>query len=297
MAGDTVLQRKIVYQAMRKPSLPDFSRLFGTRNIAGNGQTSLLIFPLMMLALVSMRRSWLVSGLWLGLALSKYSLSLPVFIFFIIKKQYRAALTALLVQALAVLLLAALTHTSPLAIPFEYWQILRVHTSLPGIHLASLFTGSPTAGFLAAIAVTAAALRLSCLVPASQRRDPGKHWLEQFSDNHLLSVLLLWTLLVAYHRAYDSFIAIVFFAMMVYGLSRENVGSSQAGRERRLLFFLFWRISPQPAARGIPSRQCPSKRILATLAGFPGWIAHAHIAGAACSHPLAALPNQLSRRE
>jgi hypothetical protein len=192
-----------------------FLGMFGTRNIAGNGQTSLLIFALMLLAVISLRRSWLSAGIWLGLALSKYSLSFPVMIYFIIKKQYLAAFTALIVQLAAAALLAAWVGVSPLTIFGEYAGILRVHTGLPGIHLANLFLQEPVAG---AAAGTAAAILMTVVVAAVMfhwlRKDnalgDSNASLEQLANVHILPALTMWTLLVAYHRAYDSFVAILF---------------------------------------------------------------------------------------
>ena len=214
-----------------------FLGMFGTRNIAGNGQTSLIIFAFMLLALLSLRRSWLAAGVWLGLALSKYSLSLPVFIYFIVKKQYRAAVTGLLVQALAAVLLSVLTRTSPVVIVYEYLQILGVHTNLPGIQLGSLYPGSPFLGIAATAGMT---LVLFIALMVWFRRLSGRlvldSWLEQFSGNHLMTALMLWTLLVAYHRAYDSFVAVLFFAMVIYGLSGD-VGWRLTSSQRKALAF------------------------------------------------------------
>ncbi len=199
-----------------------FLGMFGTRNIAGNGQTSLLIFALMLLALISIRRSWFAAGVWLGLALSKYSLSLPVFIYFIIRKKYLAAITSLLVQAIAAALLGILTRTSPFTVFYEYIQILGVHTGLPGIQIGSLFPDSPNASIAAAAMMTFAVFVILFIW---LRRHTGvsapNSWFEQFSGYHIVTALVVWTLLVAYHRAYDSFIAILYFALVIYGLSNR----------------------------------------------------------------------------
>lgn len=48
-------------------------------------------------------------------------------------------------------------------------------------------------------------------------------WYDLFIENHILGSLILWTLLVAYHRAYDSFVTIILIAMMIYGLDRKIV--------------------------------------------------------------------------
>lgn len=55
--------------------------LSATRIAVENGQTTLLVFLLMLVAVLYAPRDWRISGLALGLALSKYSLSLPIFLF------------------------------------------------------------------------------------------------------------------------------------------------------------------------------------------------------------------------
>ena len=52
--------------------------LSATRIAIENGQTTLFVFLLMMVAVLYMDRDWRISGVALGVALSKYSLSLPV---------------------------------------------------------------------------------------------------------------------------------------------------------------------------------------------------------------------------
>ncbi len=243
-----------------------FLGMFGTRNTAGNGQTSLLVFAWMLLALLSGRKSWLSGGIWLGLALSKYSLALPVFVYFLLKREYRLLITALVVQLLGAVLVGMIGQGSPIAVIGEYVEILKVHTGLPGIHLASLFPDSALAGLLASAVMTLAVavglfsqLRrqkagdsaLSEKVAALPQDDiqgivrtkndaedaalvqediqstdllqkdtidvPG-----QFADYHILTALTLWTLLVGYHRAYDSLVAIFFFALVIFGLTRAD---------------------------------------------------------------------------
>jgi len=167
---------------------------------------------------------------------------------------------------LAVLLLAGLTRTSPLAIPIEYWQILSLHVGLPGIHLGSLFPGSPAIGILLATAMTiAAAAALIIWYRRSVVMLRGSRWLEVFSDDHLLSALFLWTLLVAYHRAYDSFIAILFFALVVYGLnSRHAWQLSERGRKAVAIFTVLAYIPLSLPARGITffAQAIPSESLL-----------------------------------
>jgi hypothetical protein len=184
----------------------------------------------MLLALLDDERSWLRSGIWLGLALSKYSLSLPLFIYFLLRGRYKTLAVGVLAQAAGVFVLSLITHRAPIAILWEYLEILQVHTSLPGIHLGSLFPDAPLAGW-GAVAVMTACVAAALVVWL--RKHPPRHqeksWFSKISGNHIFTALVLWTLLAAYHRAYDTFVAILFIALIVYGLNHGHA----------------WQISPR----------------------------------------------------
>ncbi len=83
----------------------DFS---ATRIAIENGQTTLLVFLLMLIALIFSKRAWVIAGLALGLALSKYSLSIPIFLFFLYQKNFKVLLLAVAVQLSGVIGIAAL---------------------------------------------------------------------------------------------------------------------------------------------------------------------------------------------
>jgi len=202
-----------------------FVGLFGTRNIGGNGQTSFLIFAAMLAAVLAERR-WFLSGLMLGVAMSKYSLALPVFLLFLLERKYREIVVAGLVQAVALLLLSAISQQSPWRIVSAYLQIFQMHTSLPGIHLANLFPAGGLGGQIAA-------WLLSLMTAA-----PLLYWLYQrkgqalrcifLARQALLTIFMLWTLLVAYHRAYDTFAAILFIAQVVTWLKHAGRAKPQS---------------------------------------------------------------------
>jgi hypothetical protein len=202
-----------------------FISFFGTRNIAGNGQTSLLIFALMMIALIVLSKHGLLAGLALGLALSKYSLSLPIFIFLLLKRKFRVVFIATGVQIFGLLVLSLITRTSPFQILQGYIQILRIHSGLPGIHLSTLF---PQQNLLALVAT----LLMTVIVTVFLLKGRIKigtlsgHGMTsndiQLEDLITVTILVLWTLLVAYHRAYDTFLAILFIALIIYILANSQ---------------------------------------------------------------------------
>lgn len=194
--------------------------LFGTRNSTVNGQTSLLIYALMLASLISAERSPLGSGIALGIALSKYSLSLPVFLLFVLERRWKALFIALLVQVAALLFLSAFTRESPFQVLDAYRQIMLIHADMPGIHLASLFPTHSLARKISEVGITL--LTMAALVVLGRRKSTGAHQFrfDAFTHNNRLvfDLLVLWTLLVAYHRAYDSFIllSVLLNTMLVF---------------------------------------------------------------------------------
>ena len=215
-----------------------FWGIFGTRNIIGNGQTSLLVFVLMLVTLSWAERGWLVAGLALGVALSKYSLALPIFLLLLLERRWRVLLVALAVQALALLALAFFTGETVWEILGAYLVIFQLHTGLEGIHLASLFPGSPMAEVLADVVLSVLVFGTLLWKGFVFRRHSSATGLPcmpaaacaPLAQAHVFNVLMLWTLLVAYHRAYDTFTAILFVALAGWGLARGVWALSAGGR-------------------------------------------------------------------
>jgi hypothetical protein len=201
-----------------------FWALLGTRSALVNGQTSLLVLVLMLAALwLAGRHDWL-AGLLLGLALSKYSVALPGLLVLALARRWRVLLIALGVQVASVLGLALVTGSAPLDIVGAYAWMFGYHAGMSGIHLASLFPkDSPFAGLAVALgsALVWGVLARWWFV---RRGDLGAgHGApDATAQLHLLAVVALWTLLVAYHRAYDTVLFVCFVALAVYALAQPE---------------------------------------------------------------------------
>lgn len=213
----------------------DFS---ATRIALENGQTTLPIFFLMLVALLYAERSWQIAGTALGVALSKYSLSLPVFLFLLYKKKFKILLLAIAIQILGVLGVAAVSGNSPLVIVSENIQLFLRLFDQPGIHLSRWFEFLSDNPFVSVIP----ALVMTLLV-----FGPIFFWLrgrrftvspsENILDFHLLTILFIWTMLVAYHRLYDTLILIFFIILVFKGLALPNLWKlSNKGRAALLAF-------------------------------------------------------------
>ncbi|HSL31373.1 MAG TPA: glycosyltransferase family 87 protein [Anaerolineales bacterium] len=212
----------------------DFS---ATRIAIENGQTTLLTFVLMLVAIVYAGQSWKVAGLALGVALSKYSLALPVFLFFLYKARLKLLLLAVTVQGLGVIGLAAVTGTSPVVVAMENIQTFFLFVGLPegGVHLARRFQFLTTNPLLTNIPV----LVMTVVVFGSLLRWLRERKFTAISsgeviDFHVLTVLFIWAMLVGYHASYDTLVLILFVVLVFKGLAYPNIWELSP-RERVML--------------------------------------------------------------
>lgn len=215
----------------------DFS---ATRIAIENGQTTLLVFLLMLVALIFYKRAWYVAGLALGLALSKYSLSIPIFLFFLYKKNFKVLALAVAVQLAGILGIAALSSTTPVRIVEENIMLFFRLFDQPGVHLSRWFEFLSENHFLTVIPSLAMTALVFIPVFVWLRRNPTRTVeQEQIRDFHVLTILFIWTILVAYHRLYDTLILIFFVILVFKGLAGPGIWAlSSRGRTALLAFML-----------------------------------------------------------
>lgn len=184
-----------------------FLSLFGTRNTIGNGQTGALVYATMLLA-ISTNKDWLGS-LALGIALSKYSLSLPAVMLLMLEKQYRKIVGGLLLQTLGLLLLAFMTNEPLGNILKAYLVIAQSHLGQPGVHItATISRGWP--GWLLTFLLSAIVIGVIYFYLKTEYRSSllARPLLRPI----IFNILMLWVLLITYHRAYDTLVMITFIA-------------------------------------------------------------------------------------
>jgi hypothetical protein len=213
----------------------DFS---ATRIAIENGQTTLLVFLLMMIALIFSKRAWYVAGLALGLALSKYSLSIPVFLFFLYQKNVKVLALAVAVQLAGVIGIAALSGGTPVKVIYENIMLLFRLFDQPGVHLSRWFEFISDNHYVSIIpSLVMTALVFIPVLLWLKRTPRGTVEQEQIRDFHILTVLFIWTILVAYHRLYDTLILIFFVILVFKGLARPGIWElSHRGRNALLAF-------------------------------------------------------------
>jgi hypothetical protein len=214
----------------------DFS---ATRIAIENGQTTLLVFLLMILALISYKRAWVVAGFALGLALSKYSLSLPVFLFFLYKGNFKVLLLAVAVQLAGVVGMAVVSMSTPARIIDENIMLFFRLFDQPGVHLSRWFEFISGNHFLTIIpSLIMTTLIFIPMLLWLKRTPPRTVEQEEIRDFHVLTVLFLWTILVAYHRLYDTLVLIFFVILVFKGLRRPEIWELSSRMRIALIAFM-----------------------------------------------------------
>ena len=185
-------------------------------------------------SLLTLNRRWLLSGFMLGLALSKFSISFPVFLFVAYKRRYRVLTVSLLSQLAGLVILSLISRKSPVSVFLDYIPIAFGYIDSPGVHLASFFDyqPAPTLLLLVGISIVVLVLLRQWLPVVHSGRTDRTRLI--FSEYHGIVVLFLWSLLAAYHRVYDTVLVIVFIVLLIFGLVHER-GWQLSNRGHRCL--------------------------------------------------------------
>jgi hypothetical protein len=187
-----------------------FFSLTGTRVTAWIGQTTFLVFALMLGGLLLRERHPVWSGILLGFALSKYSLAIAVVLFLIWEWRRRNLLIlglAAAIQIGGVVITAWIGRVTPWAIVNDYIDTFKVFINTPqGLRLGTLFPDSRF--FDIAVPVILTLSVLSFLAWLRWKRPwRGTAW--ELASYEAFAALGMWSLLVAYHRIYDYSTAII----------------------------------------------------------------------------------------
>lgn len=218
-----------------------FFILQGTRIANWVGQTTILVFALMLGSLLLARKNRVLAGLMLGVALSKYSLAMAVFLFLCFKREYHLLIISIITQLGATLLISLLGNHSPLLTFNHYFKMIVHHTFLPGIHIGSLFAPeSKWALILVALVSIVFFIQLWLNRTSFWDNHLARNGRLTFNEWHIFSSFILWSLLVVYHRAYDTLTVIIFITLMSYGLNQMAGWTISSGKKQVLLFFYFF---------------------------------------------------------
>jgi len=207
-----------------------------TRYALSSGQATFLVLTLLLMSLLLSREHPLWAGLFLGVALSKYSLSAGFLLFFLlVNRNYRLVIAALLTQAGGLLLFLVMADTSLVQAVQGYSMMFTHHAPMDGIHLSSLITSTNIWVDIFA----AALISLITVFPLWRLRDSINLPMKQLVA---ACGFLGWSLLVAYHRLYDSAGLIFFYCTIFVILSVSASWQLKPNQEKVLIVFTFLTI-------------------------------------------------------
>jgi hypothetical protein len=206
-----------------------FYAMKGTRVALATGQPSVLVCCLLLVSLLTYQNYWVIAGLALGVALSKYSIALPVVVFLLWQRSFRVLLLALGVQVMGLLWVVALGGKVVKTVQTYLSMIPRHASAVEGVHLGAWLPNQP---LLVNILIVIGTIVTVVIVLYAGRRG--------WAATDLLAVngvLALWTLLVAYHRVYDTMLSLFFLVAALVAAMRWQLPQLQ-----RYALGIFWLV-------------------------------------------------------
>ena len=167
------------------------------RNSIGNGQNNIISFFFLLLSLwLSEKDHRVLAGISLSATLFKYTLTVPLFLYYIYKRKYKEIIIAAIIHILLTLFASVWLGASPVELII---MSLRVSSNLSaqGMYdICSVFT-------IQGITVSAMLfIIMAAFVYYCSVKLPGH-------DNDVIAMLAVFALIFVYHRIYDYFVLIV----------------------------------------------------------------------------------------
>src|SRR6185369_18084639 len=120
--------------------------------------------------------------------------------------------------------IAALSGGTPVKIVSENITLFFRLFDQPGVHLSRWFEFISNNHFMTVIpSLIMTALVFIPMLLWLHKTPPGTAEEQEIRDFHLLTILFIWTILVAYHRLYDTLILIFFVILIFKGLARPAI--------------------------------------------------------------------------
>ncbi len=194
--------------------LATFFSFISMRAVLEYGQTSVFVLTFMLVALLLIRRSPLLAGAALGIALSKYSLTFPVLLLFLYQRRWKAIGVSIAVQLAGIAAIAWLGNSTPQDVLAEYARIQLGMWDSNGIHLRATLL-KDWGPWAYAVLVPGSLAVFALLARCHKSRRAAGRVFDHLTELHLVSIIMLWSLLAVYHRFYDNTGAILFVALVI----------------------------------------------------------------------------------
>lgn len=189
------------------------------RNQLGVGQHTLFAFCFFLIAVYfsefSEKRNAVIVTLALFVCYFKYTLTVPLALYLIYKKRYKEIVISAMMHVLLTFVAAWWLNDSFINMIIKPLKVASAISADGGIDLSAIFSGSIVA-YILALVVMIMLFILALKLPSGY-------------DRLYMALLVLWSLIVTYHRTYDFFVMIVVFGMFLElkGKGKEAIIDSQ----------------------------------------------------------------------
>ncbi|MGN0253736.1 MAG: glycosyltransferase family 87 protein [Lachnospiraceae bacterium] len=175
------------------------------RNQLGVGQHTLFAFCFFLIALYfseySEKRNAFIVTIALFICYFKYTLTVPLVLYFIYKKRYKEIIVSVLMHGVLTLVGAWWLNDSIMNMILKPLLVSSKLAAEGGLDISALFSGSVIAYILAFVIMLALFISAFRMNPKYERT--------------YMSCLILWSLIITYHRTYDFFVMITVYAMFL----------------------------------------------------------------------------------
>lgn len=167
------------------------------RNQIGVGQHTLFSLFFFLLSVWLLEKSWGSAPAVLALAVSffKYTLTAPLAIYYVYKRRWKELIVAVMTHVVLTEVAAFWLNESFFDMLIKPLKVSSALASEGGLDFGALLGGSPLAFVLAGF-VMIALLILAIKLPEGY-------------DGELMGILVLWSLIITYHRTYDFFALVI----------------------------------------------------------------------------------------
>ncbi len=234
-AGIVFLLRKTFLRNADKDIFAVFMLLMiaGTpyRNQLGVGQHTLFAFFFFLLAVWSdtqknRKAAFAGTVLCLFVCYFKYTLTVPLCLYFVYRKRYAQIAVSVFMHVVLTAVSAWWLGDSFINMLIKPLKVSSALAAEGGLDFGALLGGSPLA-YVMAFAVMVFLLILSVMLGRMKERqdknnsDNTAHerMLNDPAGNELMSVLILWSLIITYHRTYDFFVMVT---VLAFYLAKER---------------------------------------------------------------------------
>ena len=166
------------------------------RNQLGVGQHTLFSFCFFLLAvyLSEKKLGGIPSALALSVSYFKYTLTAPLAVYFIYKRKYKEFTASILIHVLLTAVSSIYLRESFTDMLIKPLKVSSALASEGGLDFGALFNGSPVAFVLAGLVMI-------LMIYIAVKMPEG-------CDGMMISILILWSLIITYHRTYDFFVLV-----------------------------------------------------------------------------------------